>query len=123
MFNFGYIPKEVIKERNPNWQEIPGHPYRMLLIVRGSGSGKNALLNLINNESEIDKVYLYAKDLYEANTNFQLRQEKLDAQNTLMIQKLEYSNEIKNLLQNHILFWLLMLLLHQIILYVSERIF
>ena len=123
MFNFGYIPKEVIKERNPNWQEIPGHPYRMLLIVRGSGSGKNALLNLINNESEIDKVYLYAKDLYEANTNFQLRQEKLDAQNTLMIQKLEYSNEIKNVLQNHILFWLLILLLHQIILYVSERIF
>ena len=57
------------------------------------------------------------------NTNFQLRQEKLDAQNTLMIQKLEYSNEIKNVLQNHILFWLLMLLLHQIILYVSERIF
>ena len=95
----------------------------MLLIVRGSGSGKNALLNLINNESEIDKVYLYAKDLYEANTNFQLRQEKLDAQNTLMIQKLEYSNEIKNVLQNHILFWLLILLLHQIILYVSERIF
>ena len=123
MFNFGYIPKEVIKEHNPNWQEIPGHPYRMLLIVRGSGSGKNALLNLINNESEIDKVYLYAKDLYEANTNFQLRQEKLDAQNTLMIQKLEYSNEIKNVLQNHILFWLLILLLHQIILYVSERIF
>ena len=123
MFNFGYIPKEVIKEHNPNWQEIPGHPYRTLLIVRGSGSGKNALLNLINNESEIDKVYLYAKDLYEANTNFQLRQEKLDAQNTLMIQKLEYSNEIKNVLQNHILFWLLILLLHQIILYVSERIF
>ena len=123
MFNFGYIPKEVIKEHNPNWQEIPGHPYRILLIVRGSGSGKNALLNLINNESEIDKVYLYAKDLYEANTNFQLRQEKLDAQNTLMIQKLEYSNEIKNVLQNHILFWLLILLLHQIILYVSERIF
>ena len=57
------------------------------------------------------------------NTNFPLRQEKLDAQNTLMIQKLEYSNEIKNVLQNHILFWLLMLLLHQIILYVSERIF
>ena len=33
MFNFGYIPKEFIKEHNPNWQEIPGHPYRILLIV------------------------------------------------------------------------------------------
>ena len=32
----------------------------------GSASGKtNALLNLINNQPEIDKIYLYAKDLYE----------------------------------------------------------
>ena len=73
MFNFGYIPKEVIKEHNSNWQEIPGHPYRILLIVRGSGSGKNALLNLINNESEIDKDYLYAKDLYEAKYQFSIK--------------------------------------------------
>ena len=36
-----------------------------------SGSGKtNALLNLINHESDIDKVYLYAKDLYEAKHQF-----------------------------------------------------
>ena len=27
---------------------------------------KNALLNLINNEPDIDKIYLYAKDPYEA---------------------------------------------------------
>ena len=33
----------------------------------GSGSGKtNALLNLINNEPDIDKIYLYAKDPHEA---------------------------------------------------------
>ena len=42
------------------------HPYR-ILITGGSGSGKtNALLNLINHEPEIDKIYLYAKDPYEA---------------------------------------------------------
>ena len=45
MFNFDYIKKEDIKEHNPNWPEIPDHPYR-ILIVGGSGSGKtNALLN------------------------------------------------------------------------------
>ena len=34
---------------------------------RGSGSGKtNASLNLIENQLDIDKIYLYAKDLYEA---------------------------------------------------------
>ena len=38
-----------------------------ILIVGGSGSGKtNALLNLINNQPDIDKIYLYAKVLYEA---------------------------------------------------------
>ena len=55
-----------IKEHNPNWPEIPDHPYRVLLIG-GSGSGKtNAILNLINQEPDIDKIYLYGKDQYEA---------------------------------------------------------
>ena len=66
MFNFDYITKEDLKEHNPNWPEIPNHPYN-ILIVGGSGSGKtNALLNLISNEPDIDKIYLYAKDPYEA---------------------------------------------------------
>ena len=46
--------------------EILDHLYRILL-TGGSGSGKtNALLNQINNEPDIDKVFLYAKDSYEA---------------------------------------------------------
>ena len=45
---------------------MPDHPCR-ILIIGGSGSGKtDALLNLINNELDIDKMYLYAEDLYEA---------------------------------------------------------
>ena len=36
------------------------------MITGGSESGKtNALLNLINKQNDIDKVYLYAKDLSE----------------------------------------------------------
>ena len=35
--------------------------------MEASGSGKiNPLLNLINNKPDIDKIYLYAKDPYEA---------------------------------------------------------
>ena len=45
---------------------IPDHPCR-ILIIGGSGSGKtNTLLNLINEQKGIDKIYLYAKDLSEA---------------------------------------------------------
>ena len=66
MFNFDYIIKEDRNEHNPNWPDIPEHPYR-ILIAGGYGSGKtNALLNLVNVEPDIDKIYLYATDPYEA---------------------------------------------------------
>ena len=61
MFNFDYITKEDIKELNPKYPEIPDYPYR-ILIIGGSGSGKtNALLNLINTEPDIDKIWIYIK--------------------------------------------------------------
>ena len=44
---------------------MPDHSYR-ILIIGGSGSGKtNALINLINEQNDIDKIYLYARDLSE----------------------------------------------------------
>ena len=65
MFNFDYITKEDIKEHNRNWPDILDHPYRVL-TVGGSGFGKtNALLNPINHEPDIDKIYLYVNDPYE----------------------------------------------------------
>ena len=66
MFNFDYITKEDIKEHNPTWPEIPDHP-SWILMTESSGWGKtDALLNLINDEPDIDKIYLYTKDPYEA---------------------------------------------------------
>ena len=56
---------KTIKKHNKKWPCIPGHPYR-ILIIGGSGSGKtNTLLNLINEQNDIDKIYLYARDLSE----------------------------------------------------------
>ena len=64
MINFDEYTNENKKEHNLNWPYIPDHPYRIL--IGGSGSGKtDALLNLIHNQQDIDKIYLYAKDLYE----------------------------------------------------------
>ena len=63
MTNFDSIMSENNKNHNKKWLYIPDHPYRILMI-RGSGSGKtNTLLNLINEQRDIDKIYLYAKDL------------------------------------------------------------
>ena len=51
-------------EHNLKWLCILDHPYR-IVIIGGSGCGKtNALLNLKNNQPDIDKIYLYAKDPY-----------------------------------------------------------
>ena len=42
-----------------------------MLTIRGSGSGKtNSLFNLINEEPDIGKIYLYAKGPYEAKYKF-----------------------------------------------------
>ena len=70
MINFDDYPNENKTEYNLKWPYILDHPYR-ILIIGSSGSGKtNALLNLINNQPDIDKIYLYAKDLYEAKYQF-----------------------------------------------------
>ena len=64
------LQKENIEEHNPNWPKIPDHPYR-ILIIRGSGSGKtNSLFNLISQQPDIDKIYLYVKDPCEAKYQF-----------------------------------------------------
>ena len=65
MVNFDDYSNKNKTQHNKNWSYIPDHPYR-ILIIGGLGFGKiNALLNLINNQADIDKMYLYAKDPYE----------------------------------------------------------
>ena len=58
---------------NEKWPYIPDHPYT-ILIIGGSGSGKtNALLHLINEQKDIDKICLYAKDLSEPKYEYLIR--------------------------------------------------
>ena len=73
MINMDSITNENNKEYNKKWPFIPDHPYR-ILIIGGSGLGKtNTLLNLIKKQDDIDKIYLYEKDLIEPKYEFLIK--------------------------------------------------
>ena len=76
MINFDDATKENIKEHSPSRRQIPYHPYR-ILIIGDFGSGKtNSLFDLINEEQDIDKIYLCAKVSYEAKYRFLIDKKK-----------------------------------------------
>ena len=81
---------------------IPDHPYR-ILIIGASGSGKTkALLNLINNMPDIDKIYLYAKDLYEGKYQFLINKRESTGLKHFNDPKafIEYSNDMQDVYKN-----------------------
>ena len=96
MFDFDYIATGDMKEHNSNWLEIPNHPYKTL-IIGGSVSGKtNSLLTQINHEPDIDNVYSYAKDPYEAKYQVLINKKESTGLKYLNDSKdfIEYSNDI-----------------------------
>ena len=102
MINFDEHTNEDKIMHNPNWPYIPDHPYR-ILIIGGSGSGKaNALLNLIYNQPYLDKIYLYAKDPYEAKYQFLVKKRESVGKNRLNDPKafIEYFNNMHKVYKN-----------------------
>ena len=102
MINFDEYTDENKIERNSKWPYIPDHPYR-ILIVGGSGSGKtNALLNLLNNQPDIDKIYLYAKDPYEKKYQYLINKREKVGLNHFNDPKafMEYSNYMQDVYKN-----------------------
>ena len=101
MINFddyvnGIVFNENKTEHNKNWPYIPDHPYR-ILIIGGSGSGKtNLLLNLIENQLDIDKIYLYAKDPYDLKYQYLINKREGVGINHFTDPKtfIEYSNDM-----------------------------
>ena len=96
MINFDDYTNVNKRQHNSKWPYIPYHPYR-ILIIGGSESGKiNSLLNLINNQPDIDKMYLYTKDPYEAKFQFLINKKQSTGLKYFNSPKafIEYSNEM-----------------------------
>ena len=68
-----------------------------MLIIGGSGSGKTyVLLSLIENQPDIDKINLYAKNLYEAKYHYLINKREIVGINHFNDLKdfIEYSNDM-----------------------------
>ena len=102
MINFDNYVNENKTKHNKNWPYTPDHPYR-ILIIGGSGSGKtNVLLNLIENQPDIDKIYLYAKDPYEAKYQYLINKRESVGTYSFNNPKafIEYSNDMHDVYIN-----------------------
>ena len=102
MINFDDVIKEETKEHNLNWSQITDHSYRILMIG-GCRSGKtNSLFNLISQELDIDKRYLYAKDLNETKYQFFIKKREDVGTKNFNDSKafIEYSNDMNNIYKN-----------------------
>ena len=102
MINFDDYTNENIIEHNSKWPYIPDHPYR-ILIIGSSGSGKtNALLNLINNQPDIDTIYLYGIDPYEAKYQYLIKKRKKVGLDHFDDPEafIEYSNDMQEVYKN-----------------------
>ena len=91
------IKPNIIK----NWPYTPDHPYR-ILITGGSGSGKKSLLNLIENQTDIDKIYLHAKDPCESQYQYLINKREGVGINHFKDPKafIEYSNDMHDVYKN-----------------------
>ena len=102
MINFDDYTNENKTEHNSKWPYIPDYP-NGILIVGGSRSGKTkVLLNLINNQLVIDKIYLYAKDPYEATYRYLINKRKKVGLDHFTDPKvfIEYSNHMQDVYKN-----------------------
>ena len=102
MINLDDYTNENKTEHNENLLHTPDHPYR-ILIIGGSGSEKaSILLNTIENQPNIDKIFLYAKDPYETKYQYLINIREKVGINHFNDPKafIEYSNNMHDVYKN-----------------------
>ena len=96
MINFDDYVDDNKTKHNKNW------PYR-ILIIGGSESGKaNLLLNLIENPTNIDKIFLYAKFSYKPKYQYLINKTESVEINHFNDPKafIEYSSDMRDVYKN-----------------------
>ena len=95
MINLDSITNKNNKKHNEEWPYIPGHLFRILIIGY-------TLLNLINEETDIDKIFLYARDLNKP--KFKILIKKLEDAGIKHLNDpnafIEYSNTMDDVYEN-----------------------
>ena len=90
------------KEHNPNCPQIPDCPY-IILTIGNSWSGKiNLFFDLINEEPDINKIYLPAKSPYEEKYRFLIDKRENTGLEHFNDSKafIEYSNDMDEIYKN-----------------------
>ena len=109
MMNFDDVIKDKIKKHNPYWSETPDYPYRIVIVVDSGSRKTNSLFNLISQQPDVDKMYLYAKDPYETKYQFLNNKGESTGWNIFLILKpllktriiwMKFMNTLKNTTAN-----------------------
>ena len=102
MVNFDDYANENKIKHNLKQPYIPDHPYRILIIGSSRSGKRNALLSSINNQSDIDKIYLYSKDPYEAKYQFLINKRESTGLKHFNDPKtfIEYLNDMQDVYKN-----------------------
>ena len=81
---------------------IPDHPYRILIMGKSGSRKTKTLLNFRNNQPDIDKIYLYAKDPYEDKYQFKIKKREMIGLNYFNDPKafIEYSDDLQDVYKN-----------------------
>ena len=102
MINFEDYVNEHKFEHNKNWQYILDDSYRILISADSGSRIANLLLNLVENQPDIDKIYLYTKDPYGAKHQYLINKRESVGIDHFNDSKafIEYSNDMHDVYKN-----------------------
>ena len=100
MINFDDYTNENKTEHNTKWSYILDHPCKIL--IEGGVPNQEKQITKFKNQHDIDKIYLYTKDPYQAKYQYSTKKrEKADLHHYDDTKAfIEYSNDMQDVYKN-----------------------